>query len=238
MLTLAADGLVRAALVMCEPPAGGGNVPGPELRRLALQFNPERLGINRSNSYPRTLTRSGTRPAEPEFVGARPRVLTAEFFFDAGGNRTAGVQEAVDQLLSCCDPTRRSIAKRCPSPPWVRLEWGRARTVCFHAYISRVDASYTLFDRDGSPLRAVCQVTLEEVGGPIPGQNPTSGTPVPIGARRIRDGDSLALYAFDAYGDPTAWRAVARANGIDDPLALEPGTELMIPAPQSVTPAG
>jgi nucleoid-associated protein YgaU len=42
-------------------------------------------------------------------------------------------------------------------------------------------------------------------------------------------GDSLALLAWREYGDATAWRAIAEANGIDDPMALVPGTELVVP---------
>jgi nucleoid-associated protein YgaU len=34
------------------------------------------------------------------------------------------------------------------------------------------------------------------------------------------------------YGDPTRWRAIAEANGIDDPLALRRGRTLSIPRPQ------
>ena len=35
--------------------------------------------------------------------------------------------------------------------------------------------------------------------------------------------------AYAAYGDPTRWRAIAEANGIDDPLRLRRGTALTIP---------
>ena len=42
-------------------------------------------------------------------------------------------------------------------------------------------------------------------------------------------GDSLASVAYAEYGDPTAWRAVARFNGIDDPLRCRPGTRLLLP---------
>lgn len=230
MLSLAAAGLVRATLVISEPPVGEGNTPGAELHRLNFQFNPEQLTVNRSNTYPRTPVPDAEKPAAPEFTGAGPRRLSLEFFFDAEGSPLPTVQDNVHHLLSCCEPTRESIIKGVSSPPWVRLEWGRAHTVCFHAYVSEVKASYTLFNHDGTPLRAVCDVSLVEIGGPVPGQNPTSRIPTPISSRRVKDGDALALYAWDAYGDPTAWRAIAQANGIDNPLRLPPGSELLVPA--------
>jgi nucleoid-associated protein YgaU len=46
---------------------------------------------------------------------------------------------------------------------------------------------------------------------------------------RVRDGDSLPSIAFDSYGDPTRWRPIAEANGIDNPLSLRRGSELTIP---------
>ena len=46
---------------------------------------------------------------------------------------------------------------------------------------------------------------------------------------QVRDGDSLPSIAYDAYGDPTRWRPIAEANGIDNPLSLRRGRELTIP---------
>ena len=44
------------------------------------------------------------------------------------------------------------------------------------------------------------------------------------------DGDSLASISHRVYGDPTQWRAIAEANGIDDPLRLHSGRALSIPS--------
>jgi nucleoid-associated protein YgaU len=35
--------------------------------------------------------------------------------------------------------------------------------------------------------------------------------------------------AYAAYGDPGAWRDIAEANAIEDPLAVPAGTILRIP---------
>ena len=51
---------------------------------------------------------------------------------------------------------------------------------------------------------------------------PPAGSP---GCGRTRPGRRLAAsIAHDAYGDATRWRAIAEANGIDDPLRLRRGT--------------
>lgn len=46
----------------------------------------------------------------------------------------------------------------------------------------------------------------------------------------VRRGQTLASIAALEYRDPRYWRQIAEANGIDDPLALQPGTTLLLPA--------
>ena len=49
-------------------------------------------------------------------------------------------------------------------------------------------------------------------------------------------GDSLASVAFAEYGDPTAWRALAAFNDIDDPLRVPTGSLLLLPTPEELAP--
>ncbi len=109
----------------------------------------------------------------------------------------------------------------------VRL--GSFSTVQFVAYVESVSATYTLFTATGDPLRATCQLSLTEVPLPTKGQNPTSGTLAAQRVHRVVSGDSLESLAWAEYGDATRWRAIARANGIDDPMRLETGRELLLP---------
>jgi nucleoid-associated protein YgaU len=101
----------------------------------------------------------------------------------------------------------------------------------FKAVVSSLDLSFIYFAADGTPLRARAELVLvqferELAFGP---QNPTSGTPHPHRVHRVNPGETLDRIAAAHYGDPTRWRAIAAANGIEDPLALEPGTVLAIP---------
>jgi nucleoid-associated protein YgaU len=49
------------------------------------------------------------------------------------------------------------------------------------------------------------------------------------GVHTVQDGDSLPSIAYRAYGDATRWRAIADANGIDNPLHVRRGTPLVVP---------
>jgi nucleoid-associated protein YgaU len=64
-------------------------------------------------------------------------------------------------------------------------------------------------------------------------QNPTSGTPRPHRVHRVLPGETLDRISARYYGDSNRWRLLARANGIEDPLAIRPGSLLSVPRMES-----
>jgi nucleoid-associated protein YgaU len=229
VLSLSAIGLTHAVLLLFEPPPSLSNEPIALRRRIPLQFNPERVSLSKTASWERSLASKAATTAMPEFRGAAPRVLSVDLFLDATFALRNTVEDQVEALLGCCVPTNQSIKDQRPSPPWVRLELGLGRSMAFTACVTSVNATYTLFGADGSPKRATCSVVLQEIGGSIPKQNPTSGSPESAVAHEVQAGDSLASLAFRQYGDAGQWRVIADANGIIDPGQLIPGTVLVFP---------
>jgi nucleoid-associated protein YgaU len=150
-------------------------------------------------------------------------------FLDATATHDDSVEQAVEDLMKACVPTPSSLARKTPASPWIRLDWGSSRTTSFNGVLSALSVNYTLFDVDGHPLRATCSLTIEEASVDPPGQNPTSGSLEARSTHRVVAGDSLPLLAWREYGDATAWRTIAEANDIDDPMVLVPGTELLVP---------
>jgi len=229
MASLPATGLARAQLRIMEPPATVGARPGALIARVPLQFNPNKLALTKSTEWRRKPSRMATQSAMPEFVGSGPRTLAVEVFLDATAKHDNSVEEKVERLMLACVPTPRSLAAKKPASPWVRFEWGTARTTSFDGVLASFSVDYSLFDVDGKPLRATCSLTLEEAGTVAAGQNPTSGSREARRTHRVVAGDSLPQLAWREYGDATAWRVIAEANEIDDPLVLVPGSELLVP---------
>jgi hypothetical protein len=231
----AGKSLTRASLAIHEPPIGYGTTPGSLIDTLNFDYNPSQLTLSRRAEWKTTPSAAVRSGAVPEFMGPVPRDMTVDVFLDRSGKPDShDVLKNVQLLLSCCETTAASIAAKQPSPPWVVFSWGSNITVSFTAYVSSVEVQQVQTSSTGLPTRAVCQVRLTEIPSKTAGQNPTSGALTAQRVHRVVAGDSLPFLAWREYGDATAWRTIAEANGIDDPTQLHPGTELMLPAAEEV----
>jgi phage tail protein X len=231
----AGKSLVRASLAIHEPPVGGSTTPGGLIKTFAFDFNPAQLSLTRRAQWKTTPAQIERDGSVPEFMGSQPREMGVEIFLDSSDEPTSNsVLKKVESLLACCDVTTKSIAAKQPSPPWVVFQWGSFSTARFTAYVSSVEAAYSLFGTTGVPIRATCRLQLHEIPSKTKGQNPTSGALTARRVHRVVAGDSLQSLAWREYGDSAAWRAIAEANGIDDPTRLANGVELVLPAAEEV----
>ncbi|MCX4814603.1 MULTISPECIES: LysM peptidoglycan-binding domain-containing protein [unclassified Streptomyces] len=231
----AGKSLVRASLAIHEPPVGGSTTPGGLIKTFAFDFNPAQLSLTRRAQWKTTPAQIERDGSLPEFMGSEPRQMSVEIFLDSSDEPTSNsVLKKVESLLACCDVTTKSIAAKQPSPPWVVFQWGSFSTARFTAYVSSVEAAYSLFGTTGVPIRATCRLQLHEIPSNTKGQNPTSGALTAQRVHRVVAGDSLQSLAWREYGDSSAWRAIAEANGIDDPTRLANGVELVLPAAEEV----
>ncbi len=227
--------LARASLTLydADPSASGtGAKVGAQRDAVEFQFNPKEVTIAKSAKWERKTATGAKSAGPPEFSGAEPCKLTMEMFFDATATHDGSVVAAVERLFSCCVPTEESASKDKPTPPLVMLEWGQISS--FPAFVTAISAKYTLFSADGTPIRAVCSVSLEEMPDETWRQNPTSGGLSARRAHHVIDGDSLASIAYAEYGDPARWRDVAAYNQIDDPLRIPRGAVLLLPSPEDL----
>lgn len=211
-----------------QPATPGGAKLASQRGQIEFQFNPKELSIQKSAKWERKSSRNAKNASPPEFSGADPCKLTLEMFFDASDTSGGSVVGLVEQLFSCCVPTDTTLQNKKAVPPLVQLNWGAI--VSFPAFITSVQAKYTLFASDGTPIRATCSVSMEEMPGDPLGQNPTSGALSTHAVHTVIAGDSLASIAYREYGDPAMWRPLAWANDVDDPIRLPVGATLIVPA--------
>jgi nucleoid-associated protein YgaU len=221
--------LEKAALELFEPkPITGGSGRGAPIGRIPFQFNPKELSIQKAAKWERKPSRGAKSAGPPEFKGADPNKMTLEIFFDATDTLDNTVVQRVEQLFACCVPTEASAGQKKETPPLVVLHWGKVTT--YNAFVTSVQAKFTLFTPDGTPIRATCSVVLEEMPGEPPRQNPTTGSPFARASHVVVSGDTLASIAHAEYGDPRLWRPLAAFNGIDDPMRVPIGSTVLVPA--------
>lgn len=192
---------------------------------LSCRFNPKEYTITSGAEWKASGLSGAQTVAEPQFIGSKPRSLQMELFFDAWDSNSGSVSADVDKLFKW---TCR-ISKEKPRPPLLLFRWGTSTAASFRAYLQSLSARYTMFKSDGTPVRAHCSITLEEVPQDAAAQNPTSGG---AGGERsvvVRAGDTLQSIAHAEYGKASAWRVLAEANRIDDPLDLPAGLRLLVP---------
>jgi nucleoid-associated protein YgaU len=216
------DAPTKAYLSLIPPNSAGGG----EIGRVNFPYNPKDFSYTKAAQWERKPAKGAKTAATPEFKGSSPVSLTVEIFLD-GYEQGKDVSDDIETLNSCCRPLDNSIQSKKPSPPWVIFGWGSV--VHLTAIVKSVAVKCTMFAPDGTPLRATCTVTMEEVVADSFRQNPTSG-----GLRTVRsclmvEGDTLAAVAYREYGQAGWWRPIAEANGIDDPLRVRAGTRVLVP---------
>lgn len=194
---------------------------------LRFHYNPTTVTVTKAAEW-RSQPRRGSRGVpSPEFIGTRGRTLSLTLLLDAFEAPDRDVRAAVETLVGWTCVTEESWRAHRPQPPLLRLHWGGEPY--FPGYLKEVTARFTLFSADGMPLRASVDVVLEETPDEPRPQNPTSGGVPDRRSVVLGAGDSLASLARQEYGDPNLWRALAAANGIDDPMQVPRGTGLVVP---------
>jgi hypothetical protein len=118
------------------------------------QFNPKELSVEQQVPWKKHKSTEADNPTL-EFTAAEPKTLNVELTFDTFQDGTS-VQELISPLekLAAVDP----IKKR---PPLVRFTWGSALPA-FTGVIESINAKYTLFLPDGTPVRADVAVSVKE----------------------------------------------------------------------------
>ena len=194
---------------------------------MSFHYNPAEITISKSSDWKATPTKGAKKGPKPEFNGTNPRELKMQLHLEGWANGKGDVSKDVSTLFEWTNPTGPSTQKNKSQPPVLLLQWGP--TKYFECYLKSVSAKYTFFDPDGTPLRAVVDVSLGETPMSALSQNPTSGGVPGRRQRTLIAGETLHSVSYAEYGTPTLWRALAEANGIDDPLRVRPGHVLLVP---------
>ena len=199
-------------------------------------FNPTEYSISKSNEWKYEKV-TGTAFTPPQFGGGNPRELTLNLLLDKSLlDKEQHVRDLTDELFRMMEvPAGSTGGSSRAAPPFITFTWGNETT--FKAACTSLTVAYKLFRPNGDPIRADVKMTLKQAeaastassNGANRGTNPTTRANAGHGVHLVKDGDSLPSIAYEAYGDATTWRAIADANGIENPMHLRRGRALSLP---------
>lgn len=113
-------------------------------------------------------------------------------------------------------------------PPKVTFQWG---SLNFEGVVTKVGHTYTMFTESGMPVRAKVNLTFKSLISPSDKRRKSPfESPDRTKYRTVKDGIQLWDLAYAEYGDPDMWKVIARANGILNPLDIQAGQVVKLPA--------
>lgn len=208
---------------------------------VVVQFNPNSLTFAKKPKIA-AINIPGIDSPLQQFVRGEIETLSVELFFDSTekgtGQNADSVTVETDKFYGLV-----KIDPETHAPPVCIFIWGQKfpgdslpemfqnqRRTQFKGLVTDVKQDFKLFSPEGTPLRAVLTVSINEYK-PLHEQLQQLNLQSPNHTRSyvLERGDTLASVASDFYLNPNEWRRIAEANGIDDPRRLSPGTTLLLP---------
>lgn len=142
-----------------------GSLDDPKLTVVA-HYNPAEFGVSKSMPWnnkaeqndPKAKTRS-TQDSH-EFKGTPARSFSLELLFDnyEKGTSVKPIVDVLEQLSTVRDPESTQDEMR--RPHFCVVSWGAGINI--RCIITSMNIKFTMFAYDGTPLRAVCNLELQE----------------------------------------------------------------------------
>jgi nucleoid-associated protein YgaU len=223
---------LKRLTILVESASGTLQFAGaPSGNAVVAMFNPNKLTLSRSVQWKDQQAAKRDNP-EMQFTGAEPATLSIDLLFDTYDtpepeqSKRSVKTDYTDKLLHLTTVETNGAKHR---PPVCRLQWGNLG-IFFQGVLQQLETTFTMFTAGGTPVRATSKCTFKEWRSnakDLQKQKLESADLAKVWV--VKRGQSLPAIASIEYGDPRVWRFIADANGIDNPLALVPGTRLMLP---------
>jgi len=187
---------------------------------IPVMFNPPQYELQKTNQFAE-IGIPGLGSSLLQFVSGNAQTLTTELFFDTT-EKGVDVRTFTARVIGLLE-----INSKTHAPPRLLFLWG---SLVFPCVLEEVTQVFGYFNAAGVPFRATLEVTFKEnnrlqdlLGTVSESTDRTKG-------RVFLAGDTLQRIAAEEFGDPGLWRQIAQANNIDNPLTVQPGQALNIPA--------
>ncbi len=196
-------------------------------------FNPSEYTIRYSAEYKENQS-IGSQKEAVTFVYSNLREFSTTLYFTSKVDYTQLYQDgALDNTAPVTDLTgpivgAMAIDGHSHKPAEVAFVWGNLN---FSGVFASITETVTMFASSGKPVRSKLDVTIKEnVDSTLNKKGTPLFSPDRSKSATFAQGMSLWALAYQEYGDPELWRLIAKANHIKNPLHVQVGQVLKIPA--------
>ncbi len=194
----------------------------------AFQYNPYQLNISKSVVW-EGFAVSGEDSTKKQFSSGKAKTLTiSDVLFDTSMFKEISVYTKYIRYLEAMTLVQEYTKEGITRPPILSLSWGNG-SYFFDTILKNLTYDFTMFDRSGIPIRANVSFEFEEIITDTVKIKKALEIKA-ITTYRVKANDTLQKIADSELGSPNQWKMIAVANGIDNPLDLEVGMQLIIPS--------
>lgn len=210
-----------------------------------VMFNPASISVKHANKFSK-LQGINTKGRTQQYSYTYSDEIELEILLDGTGVTDYGittfrgkgaksVPEQIKQFMDLCFYMDGNIHE----PKFLKIQWGEGVLKDFDCRLQSVDITYSLFDKNGSSLRATLKTKfIQDVSAKkrpiLEGKN----SPDLSHTRIVKSGDTLPLLSKEIYGSSQYYLQIARSNKINDFRNLTPGQELLFPPLETQPDAG
>ncbi|MDZ7695058.1 MAG: hypothetical protein U5K69_28730 [Balneolaceae bacterium] len=167
----------------------------------------------------------GTLGSEPSFKKINPQDLSLDFTIDGTG--VSGKQVVVPVKVSDFLDVAYKYKGDEHRPRYLTISWG---TLVFKCVLKSASVKYTLFNSNGTPIRAKISATFEGfIEDQLRAAEEFDTSPDLTHRRTVQEGDTLPLMCYRIYGDSKYYLQVAAVNNLTNFRNLETGQKIYFP---------
>jgi nucleoid-associated protein YgaU len=215
-------------IIAYKDPKGGKE---NETDTFVVDFNPNSFVVNSKVEYKKTEAK-GKDGGDPQFDKIPALEFSIEFTIDGTGFAVkaasdGGPKDYLKQQIKKLRDVTFNINGDIHRPNYLAVLWG---TFMIECVLTSLTITYTLFDRDGVPLRAKINCGfLERIGPGKGGRKSRLESPDLTKYVAVKAGDTLPLLVRDKYYDPIYYLQVAKVNKLKNFRNIPPGKNLILP---------
>lgn len=203
------------------------------VEELPCLFNPADYKISTSTGYSNKKNLQSNKKQE-QYTGGFQSTLTLTLYYDITEN-LGNLSDGAKAKKSVKDYTSKIEALLLEDgtehkPPQIEFIWG---DLTYKGVVTSLNQEFNYFDLDGKPLRAKLDLTVSETPGDNAQRVSPKESPDRTKHRMVTEGTTIWKLAWDEYGDCNKWEEIAKYNNLMNPLDIEPGQVLRLPALKS-----